>query len=173
VELPTKFGKMALSQGEARSFGPHIRPIRLLLRKLGQPIFRTLDFQLVEIPDGKVEKHSPGDIPIPGRLKQPKGSQLMTIGLEALPLVESGRSEIMLDQPEKSWTQRIISQQFEQAANRFWLTPVHELERATMGILDPECRMISDYRASPGWIVKFTGIRDPGKLDIDPPANQW
>jgi len=159
-----------LGQGQTRPFGPHIRPIRNSFRQLRQAILRTLDFQLIEIPNGKVEKHPPGDIPIPGRLEQTIGSQLVTIGLETPPLVESGRTEIMLDQPEKSRTHRIIGQQLEQTAYRPRLTPVHELERSTMGILDPEYRMISEYPPSPDRIVKLTGVRDPGELDLDPPT---
>jgi len=84
-----------------------------------------LDFQLIEIPDCEVEEHPPGDMPITGRLKQSKGSQLMTIGLETPSLVEGGRTEIVLDQPEKTRTHRIIGQQLEQAAHGPWLTPVH------------------------------------------------
>ena len=170
--MPTKLAEMALSQSEACSFGPHKGTIGLPFRQLSQTAFRTLDFQLVEIPNGKIEKHPSSNVPVPCRLKQAICSQLVTICIETPTLVESRCTQIMLDQPEKSWTQRIIGQQLEKASYQSWLTPVHELERSTMGILGPEGWMVPNYPPSPRRIVKITSIRDPGELDFDPPAYQ-
>ena len=117
VKLTTKLGEISSCQGEPRPLRRDIRTIRIFFRQLRQTALCTLDFQLIEISNGEVEKHPSGDVPISGRLKETIGSQLVTIGLEASPLIESGRTQIMLDQPEKTRAQRIIRQQFEQAAH--------------------------------------------------------
>ena len=171
-ELASKLHEISLGKGQTRPLSPHIRPIGVLLRQLVQAVLRSLDFQLIEVPDGEVEKHPLSDISIPGRLEEPVGSQLVTVGLETSSFVESGRTEIMLDQPEKSGTHGIIRQELEQTAYRARPAPVHELECSTVGILGPEHRMVSQHSPSPGRIVKLTAVRDPRELDLDPPTNQ-
>jgi hypothetical protein len=111
------------------------------------------------------------DIPIPGSLEEPIGSQLVTVGLETSSLIQSGRPQIMLDQTQETRAPGIVLQQIEQTPHRAWLTPVHELESSTMGILGPENGMVAQHPPSPGRIVKLTAVRDPCELDLDPPTD--
>lgn len=143
----------------------------LLFRQLCKTALCTLDLQLIEIPNGEVEEHTSGDVSIPGRLKEAIGSQLVTAGLETSALVKSGRTQIMLDQPEKTRAQRIVRQQLEQAADGARLISIHQLERSTMGILGPEHGMISEDLPSPGRIIELSGVRNPRELDLETPAN--
>jgi len=55
VELAAKLGEMALGQSQTGPFSRHIWSIRVFFRQLRQAVLRTLDLQLIEIPDGEVE----------------------------------------------------------------------------------------------------------------------
>jgi len=172
VELLTEFSEISLGKGQTCPFGPDIWSVRLLFRQLRKAILRTLDFQLIEIPNGKVEKHSPSNISIAGCLEKTIRSQLVTIGLETPSLVKGGGTEVMLNHPEKTRAHQIVIQQLEEAAHQSRLTPVHELERSTVGILGSENRVISEHPPSPGRIVKLAGVRDPREFDFNPPVNE-